>query len=864
MDPDEIARLYASLSIKGKEERVRSVQDTLKNSAGKKLDLCLVGKILSHKRVNRDAFRAVMPRIWQTCMDIEVVNDNTFLFYFRNHGDRFRILAGGPWCFDNSLLVLERLSRVGDINDSQFNKVDFWIQIPNAPLLFTGECFGRYMRLRVTIDVSKPLKREMNMEFEFGSWLRAMNPPGQNRGGFSSRGQGDAPGFSSPGLKKNSVTHRDQPRVQDVALGGEDVNPVVVESVVQRNIPVEESVEGLVSVNVGIMDQGKNNGVGVVLVVCESLHGNYGDVHALLKKPGGCEVDSGGMCVMTDLNDHQNGHQNVQPRVLGDSRGEAGVVLKKGKWKRWAREGGIRKKGPVEENFSLKKRVGEVFESDPSFGLGGDRAFRVLHSLLQVNHPDIVFLIEIICVHKAMESVRIKLGFDAKLVVDRKGHSGGLCLLWKAEIDVALLSYSRFHIDTVVTLRNDKVWRLTGFYGHPNLTQRIHGWNLLRRLAGMSPLPWFVGGDFNEIVGLSEKVGGNTRHECFMGNFQEALEDCGLRDLGFLGPRFTWSNRRDSEHAIQERLDRCVGNTGWLDLFSCFSIKHLDFWKSDHRPILLEISDKKEEAGGRHRFYYDRCWAERDDFVRLDFSQLPFIDFVLFCKGKLDIMYFEFLCVVWWRVWYRRNQLVYEKSSQTVHDFDVLDWAASFIQDFKAAKTVDTGSVVKQRVAPKWKPSPSGSYKINTDATLDCRAKVTGIGVVIRDCYGHVMASLCQSFPGLLQPQTVEAVAVLRGFRLALEAGLCPASIESDSLSVVNLINSMDILRAEIGVVLHDILAMGSNSFFSSVSFVPRLTNCVAHSLAKLSLSFEGEHVWLEDCPLAVESLVLGDCPSSL
>ncbi|KAK0588895.1 hypothetical protein LWI29_006742 [Acer saccharum] len=35
------------------------------------------------------------------------------------------------------------------------------------------------------------------------------------------------------------------------------------------------------------------------------------------------------------------------------------------------------------------------------------------------------------------------------------------------------------------------------------------------------------------------------------------------------------------------------------------------------RPILLEISDKKEEAGRRRRFYYDRCWAERDEFVGL-------------------------------------------------------------------------------------------------------------------------------------------------------------------------------------------------------------------------------------------------------
>ena len=45
------------------------------------------------------------------------------------------------------------------------------------------------------------------------------------------------------------------------------------------------------------------------------------------------------------------------------------------------------------------------------------------------HRPDIVFLMETICDHKVMEVLRVKLGFDAKLVVEREGNSGGLCLL---------------------------------------------------------------------------------------------------------------------------------------------------------------------------------------------------------------------------------------------------------------------------------------------------------------------------------------------------------------------------------------------------------------------------------------------------
>ena len=140
-------------------------------------------------------------------------------------------------------------------------------------------------------------------------------------------------------------------------------------------------------------------------------------------------------------------------------------------------------------------------------GLGGDRSLLILQSLFRDNRPEMVFLIETMCDRNAMEVLRVKLGFDAKLVVVWEGNSGGLCLLWKGVVDVDLVSYSRFHIDTVVTNINNKNWRMTGFYGHPISSQRIHGWTLLRRLASMASLPWIVGGDFNEILTISEKVG---------------------------------------------------------------------------------------------------------------------------------------------------------------------------------------------------------------------------------------------------------------------------------------------------------------------------------------------------------------------
>ncbi|KAK0592574.1 hypothetical protein LWI29_021554 [Acer saccharum] len=107
-------------------------------------------------------------------------------------------------------------------------------------------------------------------------------------------------------------------------------------------------------------------------------------------------------------------------------------------------------------------------------------------------------------------------------------------------------------------------------------------------------------------------------------------------------------------------------------------------------------------------------------------------------------------------------------------------------------------------------------------------------------------------------------MAILRGLRLAAETGLTPAILESDALSVVNKIGLEMVNGAEIGVVINDIYEVLRRSKVSTINFVPRLANSVAHSLAKLALASEGESMWLEDCPLSMKSLFLGDCPYSM
>ena len=89
------------------------------------------------------------------------------------------------------------------------------------------------------------------------------------------------------------------------------------------------------------------------------------------------------------------------------------------------------------------------------------------------------------------------------------------------------------------------------------------------------------------------------------------LDVCGLEDLGYIGPKFTWCKRRNGNEMIQECLDRCVGTDHWKDLFPNSKVKHLEYWRSNHRPVLMEVLEQKCGllAGGRRRkrFYFEEC-----------------------------------------------------------------------------------------------------------------------------------------------------------------------------------------------------------------------------------------------------------------
>jgi hypothetical protein len=109
--------------------------------------------------------------------------------------------------------------------------------------------------------------------------------------------------------------------------------------------------------------------------------------------------------------------------------------------------------------------------------------------------PNLVFLMETKLLQRKTICLKAKLGFDQIFVVDCKGRSGGLILLWRSTLQVEIQNYSRRHVNAVITPSTGSAWKLTRFYGHPEAAKRAEAWSLLRYLSKLNPEPWLCVGD---------------------------------------------------------------------------------------------------------------------------------------------------------------------------------------------------------------------------------------------------------------------------------------------------------------------------------------------------------------------------------
>ena len=160
----------------------------------------------------------------------------------------------------------------------------------------------------------------------------------------------------------------------------------------------------------------------------------------------------------------------------------------------------------------------------------------------------------------------------------------------------------------------NKSFFATFIHAETDYIVRRQMWEELTALTLSRDSPWFITGDFNDILTNQEKEGGRVRAEGSFVDFRTFISECDLYDLPHTGDFLSWRGVW-IEGVVRCRLDRAVANSHWFDIFHSGSVEYLNYEGSDHRPILtcFDLTRKK----GKGLFRFDRRLRENPEVKAL-------------------------------------------------------------------------------------------------------------------------------------------------------------------------------------------------------------------------------------------------------
>ena len=150
-------------------------------------------------------------------------------------------------------------------------------------------------------------------------------------------------------------------------------------------------------------------------------------------------------------------------------------------------------------------------------------------------------------------------------------------------------------------------------------------------------------------------------------------------------------------------------------------------------------------------------------------------------------------------------------------------------------------------------------YKANMDGAMFSQQKEAGIGVVIRDHHGAVVAALSKKLKVPLGAIEVEAKAMEEAVNFAWEMGIRDCLFESDSLTVVNGMLRVTEPPSFITNIITGSLSQLYKFWEVQFSHMVRSGNKTTHTLAQFAKGVSDQNAWVEEIPGCIENLVSQD-----
>ncbi|XP_072090561.1 uncharacterized protein [Arachis hypogaea] len=222
-------------------------------------------------------------------------------------------------------------------------------------------------------------------------------------------------------------------------------------------------------------------------------------------------------------------------------------------------------------------------------GFGETLTIHTLKGICKSQSPEIMFISE---TKNQSRQVKIKLqafSYENWHIVNPSGMAGGLALAWKDSINVQIINSGEFFVAAEVKeFGNNGVWTFIGVHLGCSKQIRALQFEELTTMSQQLEGKVVIAGDFNAIISQVEKEGGGQKSATTIATFINFIDSNELVDTRMVGRPFTWTNRRQEEDLVKERLDHYLVGIGWKLKFPNAVVHRLTKSGSDHAPILME------------------------------------------------------------------------------------------------------------------------------------------------------------------------------------------------------------------------------------------------------------------------------------
>lgn len=174
------------------------------------------------------------------------------------------------------------------------------------------------------------------------------------------------------------------------------------------------------------------------------------------------------------------------------------------------------------------------------WNIRGVRTKKAIHKLKYlINNNKIVFvaIMEHFASENNIEGYRKFLKFQHRAA----NLNGQILYFWNSQCDPIIVANDEQQITLhIKESMHDKGFYVTAVYAKCTTVDKKDLWSSIDNINMIIDGSWCVGGDFNVIMDPDERLGGRPQRAHMSFDFVTIMETCGLDDIGFTGPKFTW------------------------------------------------------------------------------------------------------------------------------------------------------------------------------------------------------------------------------------------------------------------------------------------------------------------------------------